>query len=79
MNKDEILIQEKDSTHRKSGEEHKIPDHKFSNDVDLFGQGSFFQFINRSSIIEGERKLVEELVGNNINDILTKQKFKLKL
>jgi len=39
----------------------------------LFGRGSFFQFINRTTINEGTHQLVNALKANNIDDIESRQ------
>ncbi len=44
-----------------SGEKFKDPLHNYSYDLDLFGESSFFQFINRSATINGEKRLAEFL------------------
>lgn len=48
--------------------------HEYCNDIDLFGKGSFFQYINRTSLINGRRKLANLLKSNNIADIVECQK-----
>jgi len=55
------------------GAEYQNPTHEFSYDIDLFGNGSFFQYINRTSIKSGKDKLAETLTANTINDIKEKQ------
>ncbi len=50
-----------------SGEKYKDPLHNFSYDLDLFGESSFFQFINRSATIEGERKLAGLLTRSSVD------------
>ena len=43
------------------------PHHSFSNDLDLFGKGSLFQYINRCATRLGENKLAKDLTGLNFN------------
>lgn len=73
INEDEIKIASGDFHHRDEGLEFQDPNHFYSLDIDLFGRGSFFQFINRTSINEGTEKLVNELTANNIHNIITRQ------
>lgn len=47
-----------------AGKEFIDYNHKFSYDLDIFGEGSLFQYLNRSSTISGKVKLAEIL--NNI-------------
>jgi DNA mismatch repair ATPase MutS len=49
------------------------PAHFYSNDIDLFGIGSFFQFANRTSTIDGKTALANILTENKTDDILEKQ------
>ncbi len=50
------------------------PQHAFSHDIDLFGKGSFFQYLNRTSTEEGAVLLANTLTENNIDSIENKQK-----
>ena len=74
INEEELKIAKGDFYDRLDGEEFQNPKHFFSLDIDLFGKGSFFQFINRTAIKEGTIKLTENLLSNNITDIETRQK-----
>lgn len=57
------------------GNQYIDADHDFVHDLDLFGKGSLFQFINRTSTKRGERKLAEKLKSLSLNreNILDKQ------
>lgn len=55
------------------GKEFEEHDHFYSQDIDLFGKGSFYQYLNRTATQEGAKKLAEKLKGNSINDIKSKQ------
>jgi len=48
--------------------------HYYSNDIDLFGNGSFFQYINRTATTNGKKLLASLLTSNSINFIEEKQK-----
>lgn len=41
------------------GEEYKNENHRFSEDLDIFGKGSLFQLVNTSNTFIGRKKLVE--------------------
>src|SRR5690606_31325071 len=58
---------------RESGKEFQDPHHFYSLDIDLFGRGSFFQFINRTTIQEGTERLANILTANSIDDIELQQ------
>ena len=73
INEDEILISSGNFHNRNEGLQFQDPNHFYSLDIDLFGRGSFFQFINRTTINEGSKKLANELTANNINNINSRQ------
>ncbi|WP_296312956.1 MutS-related protein [Winogradskyella sp. UBA3174] len=73
INKDELDIASGDFHDRPGGGQFQNPKHFYSLDIDLFGKGSFFQFINRTTIKEGTETLTNNLLANNILDIETRQ------
>ncbi|WP_299098386.1 DNA mismatch repair protein MutS [uncultured Winogradskyella sp.] len=73
INEDEIKIANGDFYERLDGEEFQNPKHYFSLDIDLFGKGSFFQYINRTAIKEGTQKLTKNLLANDITNIEERQ------
>lgn len=56
-----------------TGAEFADPLHPYSQDIDLFGKGSFFQYLNRTTLTEGKEKLAELLLSNDIHKIHLKQ------
>ncbi|MGJ8733980.1 MAG: MutS-related protein [Cellulophaga sp.] len=67
-----------DVLHRKfhnlpDGEEFADPLHFYSQDIDLFGKGSFYQFSNRTALEQGSEELAKQFTANNIDDIEAKQ------
>ena len=74
INSDELKIINGDYNFLDSGDKFINPSHDFSNDIDLFGQGSFFQYINRTATQYGKEKFAEILTSNNIDNIVLKQK-----
>ena len=51
-----------------------IDDHHFySNDIDLFGKGSFFQYMNRTATGSGAETLAQVLLENNPDEIIQRQ------
>ena len=73
INEEELKIAKGDFHDRLEGSEFQDPKHFFSLDIDLFGKGSFFQFINRTAINEGTQKLTENLLSNDITNIEERQ------
>jgi hypothetical protein len=63
---DELLALNHQFSHFKNGEEFLNTDHFFSYDLDLFGEGSLFQFINRTSTISGKQKLANWLINPSL-------------
>ncbi|WP_339623589.1 DNA mismatch repair protein MutS [uncultured Winogradskyella sp.] len=73
INADEIKIADGDFYNRPDGSEFQNPKHFFSLDIDLFGKGSFFQFVNRTTIKEGTEKFTSYLLANQISNITCRQ------
>ena len=73
INEEELKIASGDFKEREEGLQYQNSNHAFSLDIDLFGKGSFFQFINRTAIEEGTKSLVKELTANNIEGINSRQ------
>jgi ABC-type multidrug transport system fused ATPase/permease subunit len=65
--------------HLKTGEEFINPLHFYSNDIDLFGKGSFFQYINRTTTKDGGIVLANTLTENKTISIIEKQKALIEL
>ena len=74
INEEELKIASRDFYHRNSGEKFQDPNHFYSQDIDLFGKGSFFQYLNRTVILEGAEKLAELLKSNNTIGITQRQR-----
>lgn len=73
INEEELKIASGHFHNRAEGLQFQDPKHFYSLDIDLFGKGSFFQFINRTSIKEGTQKLTHFLLANTIEDIEKRQ------
>ena len=73
INEDEIKIASGNFHGRDAGLQFQDSNHFYSLDIDLFGRGSFFQFINRTTINEGAEKLAEALKANHTADIILRQ------
>ncbi|WP_034041900.1 MutS-related protein [Wocania ichthyoenteri] len=73
INEDEIKIALGDFYDRDEGSEFQDPSHFYSLDIDLFGRGSFFQFMNRTTINEGTQELTNALKANDVEHIESRQ------
>jgi hypothetical protein len=73
INATEIRVLKRDFHHLEAGVEFVNPAHFYSNDIDLFGKGSFFQYINRTKTNDGTVSLAKELTENKTTGILEKQ------
>ena len=73
INQIEINVLNGDLSDLRDGDQFKDPTHFYSYDIDLFGKGSFFQYLNRTTIKTGKQKLAAILCQNVINSIIEKQ------
>lgn len=69
----ELKILERDFLNMPTGKEYDDPLHPYSQDIDLFGKGSFYQYLNRTALREGSNKLAFVLTQNSIDTISEKQ------
>ena len=73
INEEEIQIAEGNYLDRDEGSEFVDTKHFFSSDIDLFGKGSLFQYINRTGLKEGSEKLAGLFTSNCITEIEARQ------
>ncbi len=73
INEEEININSGSFHHRDEGLQFQDGNHFYSSDIDLFGRGSFFQYINRTTINEGTQSLTDALKANEITNIQSRQ------
>ncbi|NEV93967.1 DNA mismatch repair protein MutS [Psychroflexus sp. YR1-1] len=73
LNETELQVLKREFSDLPAGEEYKNPEHEFSQDIDIFGKHSFFQYLNRTALKEGEENLAAKLTSNSIDDITSKQ------
>ncbi|APZ46011.1 DNA mismatch repair protein MutS [Polaribacter reichenbachii] len=73
INTTEIKVLNGDFYQLETGKEFINPTHFYSNDIDLFGKGSFFQYTNRTATFDGKKALANLFTDNNIDAILAKQ------
>lgn len=73
INETELKVLERDFYDLPDGANYKDAAHYFSQDVDLFGRGSFYQYINRTGLDAGADVLAGLLTANDVKDIPHKQ------
>ncbi|WP_027419885.1 MutS-related protein [Crocinitomix catalasitica] len=73
LNKLEINVINRNFDGIKEGLTYLSELHDYNQDIDLFGKGSVFQMINRTSTLKGEQLLAEILNSNLLEDIKLKQ------
>ncbi|MFV0592956.1 MAG: MutS-related protein [Draconibacterium sp.] len=90
LTEDELLALDHSFLHFKNGAEFLDTNHFFSYDLDLFGDGSLYQFLNRTSSIGGAKKLAawflvpsknkDEIEGRQaaVRELSQKRKWRLQ-
>jgi DNA mismatch repair ATPase MutS len=73
INQTEITVLKGDYSSLDDGNEFIDPKHFYSFDIDLFGKGSFFQYLNRTATRAGKMRLAQILTENSISEIIEKQ------
>ncbi|MGK0250780.1 MAG: hypothetical protein ACI81G_000212, partial [Gammaproteobacteria bacterium] len=74
INQTEIKVLERDFHELPDGTKYLDPVDFYSQDIDLFGRGSFFQYANRTALEPGAQVLANLFTSNNIDAIPEKQK-----
>lgn len=73
INEIEVKVQKRNFYNLPDGKEYKNPLHAYSQDIDLFGRGSFYQYCNRTALVHGSETLADLFKENGINTIKEKQ------
>lgn len=73
INETEIKVLGRNFHDLPEGDAFKDPLHYFSQDIDLFGRGSFYQYANRTALKQGSETLAGSLKENSIENIREKQ------
>jgi hypothetical protein len=75
IHNNEIQALKGDSSCYDTGIEFNDPHHPYSHDLDIFGDGSLFQFLNRSNSLSGKSKIANELLHplSSASEIETRQ------
>ncbi len=67
------ILKTRDFSDLHDGKEFEVEHHEFSQDIDLFGRKSFFQYLNRAALSEGKYRLAKMLLSNDTGEIEKKQ------
>src|SRR5690606_29599234 len=73
INETELMVASRNFRHLPDGSRFMDPEHPYSHDLDLFGRGSFFQYINRTALKQGKEVLAEIFLNDSPGDISGKQ------
>ena len=75
ISKSELRFLDHQFTERKTGEEYQVLNPHLADDFDIFGTGSLFQYLNRTSTLIGEAKFASGLCESDTSEtnILTRQ------
>lgn len=73
INQTELAVGQRQFDHLPDGAQYVPEQDFFSRDIDLFGHGSFFQYLNRTALESGRQYLASMLVSNDIEAIPDKQ------
>lgn len=73
INETEIKRIHGDLSDADTGNQFIFEDHDFNQDIDLFGQGSLFQWLDRTALKNGKQTLADWFNSNDISDIEEKQ------
>ena len=73
INQTEIAVINGDFSFLPNGNKYLNSDHHYSHDIDLFGENSFFQYLNRTASVDGSGKLANLMTENQTSSIYQKQ------
>lgn len=73
INQTELDVLDGEWGHLPDGQEFQEDDHAFSQDLDLFGRASFFQYVNRAALKRGRENVAAMLASNHCESIEDKQ------
>ena len=73
INTKELEILARRYNHLPDGKEFLQPDHPYAQDLDLFGRGSFYQYANRTTLVQGKEVFSSLLLDGYPKDIAKKQ------
>ncbi len=79
IQEEEIRLLDKNYKDEATGAEFALVDHAYCQDVDLFGKGSFYHYINRTRLDKASGELAKILLSNDTDNIVEKQEVVAEL
>ena len=73
INNTELNILDRKFHHLPDGKAFLEPDHPYAQDLDIFGRGSFYQYTNRTTLVQGREVFSNLLLDGYPKDIAKKQ------
>src|SRR5690625_4160968 len=74
VNSVEVAVLKGDFSGLDPGDRYRDSSHDYSEDIDLFGEKSFFQYLNRTSLQDGSDFLAASLLENSTQFVLEQQR-----
>lgn len=78
ISKTEIEVLNHHFTHLPNGEEFKPENHEYSNDLDIFGRASLYQYINRCTSEQGKKLFANWFLGPSSSKIIVERQEAVK-
>jgi len=78
INGEELARLQGDFASIENGDEFSVKDHPYAGDLDILGNSSVYQLLNRTSIYPGKKLLADRLLGNNSVKDLTQYQQSVK-
>ena len=75
INKRELQVLSRDFSGLSRGDQYRDDSHYYSHDIDLFGTGSLFQYVSRTSTSSGSDLLARWMKANDCKEIGSKQEM----
>jgi len=76
INKNELLLLNLNTKNQYPGKEYLSVEHPYAADLDVFGERSLFQLLNRSATVEGRDKLATGLLWPDLSDEIIRKRQK---
>lgn len=73
INETEILFLEENHFNFENGAEFQTPEHPYSSDIDILGENSLYQYLNRTNTINGKKKLAISLLNFHQHEEILKR------
>lgn len=78
INESELMVLQHQFIHLEDGEEFKLVNHEYANDLDIFGRASIFQYINRCTSEQGKKLIAGWLLRSSSNEMIVERQSAVK-